>query len=187
MPDAIETVFQSALAFGKHGGVSTYIIMFLICSSFGPFGSSVALFNLYNKYKKPFLLWYHDSISRLISWCNVTMGIGWGADGWSGICSCLVFKSCTITGFPSRGSTITHSKPAIFSNKFGPIPVAELHWYSQWQERLFELPTIGSFKVRESTKPSMKKEANFYLFCSAMNTVSCKIISLYSVTLFFEW
>ena len=30
MPDAIETVFQSALAFGRHGGVSTYIISFLI-------------------------------------------------------------------------------------------------------------------------------------------------------------
>ena len=24
MPDAIETVFQSALAFGRHGGVSTH-------------------------------------------------------------------------------------------------------------------------------------------------------------------
>jgi len=33
MPDAMETIFQSALAFGRHGGVSISS-----CFSFHPFG-----------------------------------------------------------------------------------------------------------------------------------------------------
>ena len=56
MPDAMETIFQSALAFGRHGGVSisfwfSYLFIYFFAPSFGAF-----VINLLNVLLDPVLI-----------------------------------------------------------------------------------------------------------------------------------